>query len=223
MNIVAKASREGRTILSEHESKEVLRAHGLPVTREKEVRNERAFRRALADIGFPLAVKGCGPAIAHKTERGLVRLNLRTEEEAIAAFEETWDKVKDENGSVLVQEMIDGERELVMGFLRDRQFGPCVMLGLGGIFAEAFKDVAFRLAPLEKADVLDMVSEIRAGNMLSAYRAMPAADLSRLARMLIRLGDIGVNNPRIKEIDLNPVILSGSRPVVVDALIVLNS
>lgn len=221
MDTITRALREGRTALSEHESKELLRAHGIAVTREKETCDERTFRQALADIGFPVSVKGCGPSIAHKTERGLVSLNIRSEEEAVTAFREIWSKVKDENGSVLVQEMVKGERELVMGFLRDGQFGPCVMFGLGGIFAEAVGDVCFRLAPLEKGDALDMLGEIKARKILTAYRNMPPADLARLARMLVRLGSIGFKDLRIKEIDLNPVILSGSAPIVVDALIVL--
>ncbi len=123
--------------------------------------------------------------------------------------------------SILVQEMIKGKRELVIGLIRDPQFGPCVMFGLGGIFTEILKDVSFRLAPLEKRDALEMMDEIKAHKILDAVRGMGAIDRELLSKMLINVGKIGVENDAIKEIDINPVIISGSRPVAVDALVVL--
>jgi acyl-CoA synthetase (NDP forming) len=117
--------------------------------------------------------------------------------------------------------MIKGRRELVMGLTRDDQFGPCVMFGLGGVFTEILKDISFRRAPLEKSDALEMISEIRGHGILDAVRGMEAADKELLADMLIRVGRFGVEIDQVQEIDLNPVILSGSRPIVVDALIVL--
>jgi acetyl-CoA synthetase (ADP-forming) len=221
-DVVTRALKEGRTALSEHESKELLHAHGIPVTREQEACDEPGFRQALSDIRFPLVVKGCGPGLSHKTERGLVYVNVSTEEEAMTVFREIRSKMKNEVGSVMVQEMVKGTRELIMGFLRDGQFGPCVMFGLGGIFAEALGDISFRPVPLEKQDAVDMLHEIKAFKILGPYRNMPAADIDELACMLMHLGTIGLEEPRIKEIDVNPVILSGSRPVAVDALIVLN-
>ena len=221
-DLIEKALGEGRTSLSEHESKEILRAYAIPVTREKEVRDEAAFRAALAEIGFPVVVKACGPDLAHKTEQGLVYLNLRSEREALAAFAEISKKVRGEEAAVLVEEMVRGQRELMAGFIRDAQFGPCVMFGLGGVFAEVFNDVSFRLAPLEAADALDMLEEIRAGKLLGPFRTMPAADREQLAHILVKMGLIGLEHPAVKEIDVNPLILAGSRAVAVDALVVLN-
>jgi acyl-CoA synthetase (NDP forming) len=222
MHVIKTALAEGRTILSEHESKEVLRAYAIPVTREKEAYDERGFRKALAEIKFPLVIKGCGPKISHKTERGLVRINVHTPQEAMAAFKEIINEVKAAGGSVLVQEMILGSREMVAGLIRDLQFGPCVMFGLGGVFAEVLRDIVFRLAPIEKAEALDMIGEIKAKRILEAFRGMPAADIDRLADIVIKVGNIGLEQASIKEIDINPIILSENGPVAVDALIVLN-
>ena len=130
------------------------------------------------------------------------------------------------NGSgntILVQEMVKGQRELVVGLNRDPQFGPCVMFGLGGIFTEILKDIAFRIAPLEKRDALEMMQEIKARKILEPVRGMPAADLDKLSDILIKVGTIGLEQEAVKEIDINPVILSGSNPVAVDALVVLKS
>ena len=125
--------------------------------------------------------------------------------------------------AALVQDMIRGKRELVVGLIRDPQFGPCVMFGLGGIFTEILKDVSFRLAPLEKRDALEMMDEIKAHKILDAIRGMDAVDREILSEMLINVGRIGMENDTIKEIDINPVIISGNRPIAVDALVVLQS
>jgi len=119
--------------------------------------------------------------------------------------------------------MVNGQRELVVGLTRDPQFGPCVMFGLGGIFTEILKDTAFRVAPLEKCDALDMMQEIKGRKILEAVRGMEPADLDALSQILINVGRIGIENDQIKEIDINPLILSGARPVAVDALVVLVS
>jgi acetyl-CoA synthetase (ADP-forming) len=223
VDIIEKALKEKRSTLSEHEAKEFLKAYGIRVTKEKEVSSKEALLSALRELGFPLVLKASSAKIAHKTERGLVRLDVRTEGEAVSAFEDISNATREDGGAVLVQEMVRGPRELVVGLTRDVQFGPCVMFGLGGIFTEILHDVAFRVAPIEKRDALDMMQEIRGRKILEAVRGMPAADTDALAQMLITVGRIGLEQDRIKEIDLNPVILSGSTPIAVDALIVLES
>jgi acetyl-CoA synthetase (ADP-forming) len=220
--MIKRSLEEARTTLSEYESKELLRTYGIPVTREREVSDQESFMGAVKEIGFPLVIKACARNLSHKTDRGLVRVDIRTEQEAIAAFQEIIRKVKNEGGAVLVQEMIKGCRELVVGLTRDAQFGPCVMFGLGGIFTEILRDVSFRVAPIEKQDVLDMMKEIKARKILGAIRGMPAADIDQITDILIKVGDIGLQQENIREIDINPIILSGSRPVAVDALIVLD-
>jgi acetyl-CoA synthetase (ADP-forming) len=220
-SILERAIGEGRNALSEHESKGFLRACGIPVTREIEVIEPGGLRAALQEIGFPLVMKASSHRLLHKSERGLVRIDIRNEAEAEAAFREIRSSMDEENGAVLVQEMIRGKRELMVGMTRDPQFGPCVMFGLGGIFTEVLKDVSFRVAPLERRDALEMMREIRARRILEEIRGLPAADMEQLAGILIRVGEIGLRHEAIREIDLNPLILDGGRPVAVDALIVL--
>jgi len=220
--IIERALGEGRRVLSEYEAKRVLEAYGFPVTREVLAGSEGEALEAASGIGYPVVMKGCSPAIAHKTEKGLIRVDVRTREEAAAAFREISAGMDGHEGGVLVQQMVRGRRELVMGLTRDGQFGACVMFGLGGIFTEILRDTAFRKAPLDREDALAMMDDIRARRILDAVRGMEAADRQRLADMLTALGRIGTDFASVAEIDLNPVILDGKDPVVVDALIVLS-
>jgi len=219
--ILEKALREGRKTLSEYESKQFLQSKNIPVTREILVQSRAQALKAAQAIGYPLVLKACSPQLAHKTEKGLVKVDIRNEQETIAAFDDLTSRMDGNEKTILVQEMIKGSRELVVGMTRDPQFGPCVMFGLGGIFTEVLKDVAFRVAPLEKQDALDMTQEIKAHKILGALRGMPAADMDLLCDILLKVGEIGLENEEIQEIDVNPLILSGSKPVAVDALIVL--
>jgi acetyl-CoA synthetase (ADP-forming) len=221
MKNIERALKEGRTTLSEYESKQVLAEYQIPVTKEVLVDDAKALARAVQEIGYPVVLKGCSSDIAHKTEKGLIRVDIRNEEEASSAFEEIMGNMSGPEDAVLVQEMVKGQRELVIGLTRDAQFGPCVMFGLGGIFTEILKDISFRVAPLEKRDALDMMRDIKGHKILDAVRGMEAADLDILADILIKVGQIGLENEKVKEIDINPVIISGSKPVAVDALVVL--
>ena len=219
--MIQKALQEGRKALSEYESKQVLAAYQIPVTQEILVNKRSEVKEAARALGYPLVMKGCSAEIAHKTERGLIYVDLRSEQEALAAFDEIMAKMSGQDGDVLIYKMIKGRRELVMGLTRDDQFGPCVMFGLGGIFTEILRDISFRRAPLKRNDAFDMMEEIKGHSILDAVRGMAAADKDQLADMLIRVGEIGLEIEQVREMDLNPVILSGSNPVVVDALIIL--
>ena len=221
MKIIDVAIKRGQTALSEFESKQLLASYGIPVTREALVENEENLIKTSFDIGYPVVLKGCSPDITHKTEKGLVRVDIRNGDEAKDAFNEIIVGMNGNEKTVLVQEMIKGKRELVAGLTRDAQFGPCVMFGLGGIFTEILKDISFRIAPLEKRDALEMMQEIKGRKILDSIRGMDAADLDILADILIALGRIGLENENIKEIDINPLILSSGKPVAVDALVVL--
>jgi acetate---CoA ligase (ADP-forming) subunit beta len=221
MSIIESAIQEGRSALSEIESKSILRGHGIPVAREILAYGEEGFATAIREIGFPLVLKGCSPTLSHKTERGLVRVDIRNEQEAKSAFNEILEEVKAEGGGVLIQQMVRGSRELAVGLVRDPQFGPCVMFGLGGIFSEILHDVSFRVAPLERQDAFDMMEEIRSKRILDSVRGMPAADKDELADILIEVGEIGLKEDRIQEIDINPLILVGGKPVAVDGLVIL--
>lgn len=222
MEIIEKALKENRTTLTEYESKQVLASYDLPVTREVLASSAEELLAAAKQIGYPLVIKGNAANMAHKTESGLIRVDVRNEQEATTAFEEIKNAMNGAgDGSVLVQEMIRGKRELVVGLIRDPQFGPCVMFGLGGIFTEVLKDTVFRVAPLAKQDALDMMQEIRASKILEEIRGMAAVDKDLLADILMAVGKIGMEHDRIKEIDINPLIISDGKPVAVDALVVL--
>lgn len=215
--ILETAMKQGRTSLSEYESKMLLGLYGIPVTKEILVQDREAYSNALAEIGFPLVVKGCSPKVTHKTEQNLVRVDIRNTEEADRVYHDLMSHVE----ALLVQEMVRGSRELVVGMTRDPQFGPCVMFGLGGIYTEILRDVSFRVAPLEKRDAIQMTQEIRGRKILESVRGMPPADLDLLCSILMRVGEIGLEHDAIKEIDINPLILSGAKPVAVDALVIL--
>jgi hypothetical protein len=145
MEIVSEARSQGRRALSEYEAKKVLAAYSIPVTRELLINDLDQIEEAVGQIGFPLVMKACCADIAHKTEKNLVRVDIRTHKEAAVAFKEISAGIDhtEQGCQVLIQEMVSGKRELVMGMTRDAQFGPCVMFGLGGIFTEVLKDIAF--------------------------------------------------------------------------------
>ncbi|MFH1329941.1 MAG: acetate--CoA ligase family protein [Actinomycetota bacterium] len=219
--ILREAAGRGQKALAEHEARQVLAGYGFPVTRDLLVASREEVGRAAADIGYPVVLKASSPEIPHKTEEGLVHLDLRDETAVLDAYDAVAAALAGRPGALLVQEMVAGRRELAMGLVRDPDFGPCVMFGLGGILTETLGDVAFRRAPLEPDDARDMMEEIRGRRILEAVRGMPAADRGLLTGMLLGLGRIGLDHEAVQEIDLNPVILAGARPVVTDALIVL--
>lgn len=221
MKIIEKAIKEERTSLSEYEAKQVLATYQIPVDREIQVEDVKDLIDAAQKIGYPLVLKGCSSDITHKTEKGLIHVDIRNEKEAKSAFEKIMGKMNGTGDGVLVQEMIKGPRELVIGMTRDPQFGPCVMFGIGGIFTEILKDVSFCVAPLKKRDALKMMKGIKGHKILEAVRGMEAVDKDMLAEILINVGRIGIENEQIKEIDINPVIISRSGLVAVDALIIL--
>ncbi|PKN18743.1 MAG: carboxylate--amine ligase [Deltaproteobacteria bacterium HGW-Deltaproteobacteria-6] len=211
----------GQKVLSEYDSKRIIAAAGIPVNRERLACSRDEAVEYANNIGYPVVLKGCSDKAAHKTEMGLVKLKLGSAGEVAKAYDEITGKGLDLDG-VLVCEMVQGDREFVLGLSHDPQFGPCVMFGIGGIFTEAIKDVTFRVAPITERDAQEMLDEIRLSKLLAAFRGKPAVDRKALVRALTAIGDLGYRCNEIAEIDINPVIISGDQPVVVDALVVLN-
>jgi len=210
--------------LSEAESKALLARHGVPVPDEAVVQSAEEAVAAAERIGFPVAVKLCGAAIAHKTERGLVKLGLHDADGVRAAATDLLAAARPEDGdvSLLVAAMVSGARELIAGFVRHDEFGPCVMLGVGGVLAEAVGDVAFRLAPLSPLDAEDLIDDLANQAVLGPVRGEPAVDRAALAGILLGLAAVGEGDERIRSIDLNPLIVSGGVPLAVDALVELD-
>ena len=206
--------------LSEFESRNVLDSYGIPVVDTTLVNTQQEAVEAAAGTGYPVVLKGCGSALTHKSEVGAVKLNLNTGAEVASAFTAIETAAAGALVGILVQPQIKGTRELVAGMIRDPQFGPCVMFGLGGIFTEVLDDACFRIAPLEERDALVMMDSIRGSAILGPVRGMAAADRAALSRTLITLGRIGLENDSIEAIDVNPLLLQDDgRPVAVDAAI----
>ena len=221
MDLIQDALDRGAKNLSEYESKIVLSAYGIPVTRERTVATEADAIAAAAEMGYPVVLKGSGEAVSHKTELDLISLNIRDEQGLLESFRKFKDRKDVVVEEFLIQQMVRGNRELMAGLKRDPQFGPCVMFGLGGVLAEILDGVSIRVAPLSEFDAQDMLGDIRAKKILDEFRGKPAVDRNALATLLIGLGRLGLENEGIAEVDINPIKLVNGKPVAVDALIVL--
>jgi len=221
--LIKKAKKAGKKALSESESKLFLKKYKIPVINEKVALNKDEAVKAAEEIGFPVVVKGLGSKLLHKTELGLVHLNLidsQTVENAVISISE---KGGDELEGFLIQPQLKGKREFVAGLFRDKQFGPVVMFGTGGVFTEALSDITFRVAPLTKKDAKQMLDEIKAHTLLGNFRGENAADGDRWIDSLLGLSQIGMEYPDVSEIDINPLIINPDGSVcAVDALVVLN-
>ncbi len=219
VRILGEGRKPGRGNLDEHASKLFLKSWGIPVTEEIIVHSEEEAAAAADRAGYPLVLKASAADILHKTGKGLIYLNLKSKDEAIASFR----KIREAAGApvpVIAYRMVKGERELVAGVVRTPGFGPSVMFGLGGIFTEALGDMVFRPAPLGEADAEEMINDIRSRKLLGSFRGMQAVNMKSLARILHRLSLVPLAHPEVGEIDINPIIIEGSEPVAVDALVV---
>lgn len=220
LNVIEKAQKSGRKTLSEYESRQVIESAGVLVAAAALAKTKEEAIQEADKMGYPVVMKGCSAELAHKTEAGMVALNINTSAEVAQVFDKLSGKVNNLDG-VLVEKMVKGSREFVIGLSRDPQFGPCVMFGMGGIFTEALKDVTFRVAPLSREDALEMIDEIKTKKLLGEFRGSPAVDRDTLAKALVGVGNLGIKYDAIAEIDINPLIVCGDKPVAVDALVVL--
>jgi acetyl-CoA synthetase (ADP-forming) len=176
---------------------------------------------AARELGFPVVAKLCGAGIAHKTERGLVRLGLEDAQAVRAAAEALLAAARPDDGpvEVLIGRMVSGTRELIAGLHRDPHYGPTVMIGMGGILAEAIGDVAFRLAPLERVDAFEMIDDLATGALLGTFRGEPEVDREALADVITGLARVASSEPGVLSVDVNPLIVVDGRPIAVDALV----
>ena len=209
--------------LSEADSKRLLAAHGVAFPPEHEVATVDEAVAAAAELGHPVAVKLGGDAIAHKTERGLVRLGLADDAAVREAATELLAAARPEDGEVhlLVAPMLKGNRELIAGLHHDEQFGMTVMLGVGGILAEAVADVSFRLVPITRLDAAEMIDDLATQKLLGPFRGEPAVDREALVDVLVGLSAAAEAEASLAAADLNPLIVVDGRPVAVDALVEL--
>ena len=222
LEIIEKAKTEGRTALTEAEAKDLLKQYGIPVVKEIIVQTKGDLDNAAQSIGYPVVLKGLGSRLTHKTEKGLVKLNLKNKEDVDSAATYIKDAAGNDLEGFLLQPMLEGKREFVAGLFFDEQFGPAVMFGLGGVFTEAIGDVVFRLAPLNEKEASLMIQELHAKKLLGNFRGEKALDMDALAKVLVGLSEIAMTIPEIKEIDINPLLVNAEGKVTaVDALIVL--
>ncbi len=207
--------------LSEADSKELLVTFGVPFPTERIVSTADAAVDAATGIGFPVVVKLGGDGIAHKTERGLVRLGLGSAEQVADAAAELLAAATPDDGEVhlRVAPMLRATRELIAGLHDDDQFGMTVMLGVGGILAEAVADVSFRLVPLDRVDAEEMIDDLDLQKLLGPFRGEPAVDRVAVAEVLLGLSAAATQRDDIASADLNPLLVVDGRPVAVDALV----
>lgn len=221
--MIRAATAEGRRMLSEYDARRALSAFGVPVVEEIICAGAKDAAERAATMGWPVVLKLCSPEVAHKKERGFVRVGLADAAAVETAANDMLARARDVRvDGLLVQRMVRGERELLAGMKRDPVFGPCVTLGLGGVFTEALHDVSVRVAPFSESEAAEMLDELKSRRMFDAWRGLPPVNRVELARALAAVGEMGLQLPEIREIDVNPIIVDdGGRSVAVDALIVL--
>jgi len=208
------------TIWDEFDSKQFLAGWKIPVVEEKLVHDLNEAWETTQQIGLPVVVKGLMPGEVHKTEHGLVQLGITDKFLLEAAFHHIQEKL-DHRGKILIQKQVQSDYELIAGFIRDDQFGPCVMFGLGGILSELEPDVVFAMAPLDRESALELIQRIRSRRLVQGFRGMPPLDEEAMADILVNLGTVGVAYPQIEQIDINPLAISTGAPVAVDATVIL--
>lgn len=207
--------------LSEPESKALLAQYEIPCVPDALVATAADAATAAATFGFPVVVKLAGDRIAHKTERGLVRLALGDETAVLEAGEALLAVARPEDGDVglLVAPMLRATRELIAGVHDDPQFGRCVMVGIGGVLTEALGDVSFRLVPLSPIDATEMLDDLTSQALLGSVRGEPALDRDAMARVLLGLSRLAQDRTDVRSVDVNPLLVVDGVPVAVDALV----
>ncbi len=227
-DVIAAARAESRTLLSEVEAKQLLADAGVSVTETRLAASADDAAAHAAELGYPVALKVVSDAITHKTDVGGVELGIADESALRAAWDAIHERVNAaapgaELQGLSVQPMAEPGAEVILGITQDQQFGPVLMFGLGGVFVEVLKDVAFRIVPLEPRDAAEMVREIQGFPVLEGFRGTPAANLDAIESMLLQLSEFAEANPDVAELDLNPVFARPDGAVAVDARILLTA
>jgi acetyl-CoA synthetase (ADP-forming) len=211
--------------LSEHRSLQFLAEFGVPHAPLELVSTPEDARQAAARLGFPVAVKLCGDSITHKTERGFVRLGVGSPDDVFDAARELLASMipGEVIDGVLVCKMIGGIRELIVGLHVDPQFGSCVMVGVGGVLAEALADVEFALVPVTPGDAVEMIDALGAQRLFGELRGEPPVDRQALVDVIVALSTVAEREPDVVSIDVNPLKIADGKPVAVDALVELRA
>ncbi len=217
---------KSQNLLTEVESKELLKKAGIPVVEAKLARSKKEAVSLSKEMGFPVVLKISSPDVIHKSDSGGVKLGLanaaqvgKAYNEIISSIKKTYPKA--EIQGVSVQPMAPPGVEVIVGMSKDPQFGPVLMFGLGGILVEVLKDVSFRIVPVTERDAREMIREIKGYPILEGYRGQKPASIPTLEKLIVKVSQFVENNPQIKELDLNPIFAYPDKAVAVDARIIL--
>ncbi len=224
--IIDKAKADGRTSLLETEAKEILKEYGIPVGEFRLAKTKQEAVKFAKEVGYPVAAKIVSPQIVHKSDAGGVKLNLKDASEVKKAFDEITRNARAYNKEaqiegILISPMEKKGIEVIIGMTRDRQFGPVIMFGLGGIFVEVLKDVSFRIVPLTRGDAEEMVKEIKGYPVLQGVRGADSGDVEAIVDIILKVSSLVSANEVISELDLNPVFIFKKGASVVDARMIL--
>jgi len=227
-DIISAAKKQGRTALTEVESKQILKQAGIKTTEVKLARTKKDAVAYAKEFGFPVVLKIVSPDILHKSDIGGVKLNLNSQAEVGRAFDEIIAAARKHRKSakiegVSVQPMAKPATEVIIGMSKDAQFGPVLMFGLGGILVEVLKDVSFRIVPLVKRDAREMIREIKGYPILEGYRGLEPANIEILEGLLLKVSKFVESHPDIKELDINPIFAYRNDAIAIDARIILES
>lgn len=200
--------------------------YDIPVTKFKLAKNDAEAVEHATSIGFPVVLKIVSPDIIHKSDVGGVIIGVKNVKEVRSAYKQIMNNVRKHNPSakivgILVQEMAPAGTEVIVGSIKDPQFGPAIMFGLGGVFVEVLKDVTFRVAPVTEDEAAEMISEVKAYPLLKGYRNTPPADLKAITKILLNTSKLVMDHVEIKELDLNPIMVYEKGAKTVDARIIL--
>lgn len=222
------ARMEGRAVLTEVESKELLEQADIPVVETRLAKSKKEAIRISKELGFPVVLKIASPDIVHKSDSGGVKLGVGNATQVGKAYSEIMSSIKEKypNAAIqglAIQRMAPPGLEVIVGMSKDVQFGPVLMFGLGGILVEVLKDVSFRIVPLTRRDAAEMIREIKGYPLLEGYRGQEPSDISALEELIVKVSQFVDQNPEMKELDLNPIFAYRDRAIAVDARIILET
>jgi acyl-CoA synthetase (NDP forming) len=227
--LVEKASQKRNRYLNEIESTEILKAYNLPITKKKMASSAEEAAAIASETGFPIVMKILSHDIIHKSDLGGVILNIASENEAKNAFNQIIENINKNAPDakiegVEVTKQIQNGLEVILGIKKDQSFGPVIMFGLGGIFVEIFRDISFRVAPVNKKRAYDMIKEIKSSDLLTGIRGTIPRDIESIADAIVKLSSLAVDCPQIKELDINPLIVleQGAGCYIADTKIILD-
>lgn len=225
-SIFDEVKKEGRSILTEIESKRILKQIGVPVVETRLAVSQKEAVSISQRIGFPVVLKITSPDVVHKTDSGGVKLGLRSGSEVKKAYDDISKSVKKKYPrafihGISVQKMAPPGTEVIVGTSKDPQFGPVIMFGLGGIFVEVLKDVSFRVIPVTRKDAQEMIQEIKGFPLLQGYRGKEPAKIPALVGIILKISKFINENPQIREMELNPIFVYKNKALTIDARIIL--